>query len=88
MQLSDYIGSTVLAVIPGIDKTKVQKIKLHGVEAGGVWIENQSLTNAFLEFLGVSSAPKTLVLFVPYTAIAAIYAALDEPALNEKSFGV
>ena len=88
MKLSDYIGTTILALIPGIDQRKIQKIKLRDVESTGIWIENQGLINAFLESVGQPTAPKTLVVFLPYSSITAIYVGVDEPSLNEKAFGV
>jgi hypothetical protein len=41
MQLSDYIGNSILILIPKIHEKKYQKVILHGVEASGIWIESQ-----------------------------------------------
>jgi len=88
MQLSDYIGNSILILIPKIHEKKYQKVILHGVEAGGIWIESQTIMNEFLESVGASSATKTLAIFVPYSSVAAVVTAIDKLALNEKSLGL
>jgi hypothetical protein len=88
MQLSDFVGQTLGFIIPGIHPTTIQRVKILGVEAGGVWIQSQTLTNAVLEKFGAASAPKTMVFFLPYHAISVGFASIEEPALNEKAFGV
>jgi hypothetical protein len=72
MKLSDLIGDSILLM----------------VEAGGIWVESQELTNAVLQTLGVAAAPKTLVMFFPYHEIYVITTAIDGPSLDEKAFGV
>jgi hypothetical protein len=88
MQLSDFIGQVVSMVIPAIHQTTIQKVELLGVETGGVWIQSQTFTNAVLQTLGEASAPKTMVLFVPYHGIALAFSSIEERALNEKAFDV
>ncbi len=88
MQLSDYIGQTVLMLIPFLHPKDMQEIKLLGVESGGIWIQSQSFTNAVLQKAGVTGAPKTGVFFVPYHGISLTLVSIEESALNEKAFGV
>jgi len=52
MQLSDYIGQEIALLIPTIHPIKFQAVKLLGVEAGGVWIESQTLLNLVLKNIG------------------------------------
>ena len=88
MQLADFIGQTISMSIPRIHPVIWQQVKLHGVEAGGVWIESQAITNAVLQHAGVPAAPKTLVAFLPYHEIAFAISAIAEPSLDEKAFGL
>jgi hypothetical protein len=88
MQLSDYVGESIAMVLPFLHTTKIQKVKLLGVEAGGVWIQSQEFINLTLQKLEQPTAPKTMVLFVPYHGIALALASIEGPSLNEKAFGV
>jgi hypothetical protein len=88
MQFQNYIGQTLLFQIPKIHEVKYWKLKLLGVDPGGVWVESQDLTNSLLQAFNVPTMPKTPALFVPYHAISFAVAAMDVPALDEKAFGV
>jgi len=88
MQLSDYIGQEIVLLIPTIHPIEFQKVKLLGVEAGGVWIESQTLINLILKKTGFASAPKPLAFFYPYHELRSGFVAIEGPALNEKAFGV
>jgi hypothetical protein len=88
MQLSDYIGHEIVIVIPFIDSAKYQRVKLLGVEAGGIWIESQMLLNMALRGIGQSTTPKSLAFFFPYSQVHHAFAPIDGPALNEAAFGV
>ena len=88
MQYTDLVGQMIFLVIPQLDPVKLQHVKLHGVETGGLWIHSQEYTNTMLSQFGVASTPKTMVIFLPYHAITVGFASIDEPSLNEKAFGV
>ncbi len=88
MELADLVGNTIHMLIPRMDPVKYQKVKLLGVEPGGVWIESQDITNAVLRHFGMSSAPTTLVLFLPYHEIGFAVASVDKVSLDEKAFGI
>ena len=88
MELRDLIGQTILVLITRLHPTRYQKVKLLGVEAGGIWIESQDVTNAILQLFGAASAPTTLVLFFPYHEIGFVLNKLDVVSLDEKAFGV
>ncbi|MDQ2950353.1 MAG: hypothetical protein M3Y27_31175 [Acidobacteriota bacterium] len=87
-KLSDRIGETVLALIPRIHHTIYQKIKLVGVEDGGLWIQSQQIMTDLLRAAGVATSPRTLVIFLPFHEISAILCATDEVGLDEKAFGL
>jgi len=88
MQLSDYIGQEIVLFIPALHTTDFQKVRLLGVEAGGVWIESQTLINIILKNAGIASAPKSLAFFYPYHELRFGFVGIGGPALNEKAFGV
>jgi hypothetical protein len=88
MQFADLIGQTVSMKIPAIHPTTFQPVKVIGVEACGIWIESQKLTNEALQSLRIATAPKNLLFFVPYSGIALLMTSGEGMALDEGAFGV
>lgn len=88
MKLQSLVGSTVRMLIPRLHAVKHQDVKLLGVEVGGLWIENQGITNAILQAAGVATGPRTPIFFLPWHEIATIFHYLPQQALDEKAFGV
>jgi hypothetical protein len=88
MQLSDYVGQEIVLLIPSIDPKLFQKVRLLGVEPGGVWVESQTLMNMFLKSVRQPSAPKSLAFFYPYHELRFGFVAIEGVALNETAFGV
>lgn len=87
-QLKDMIGQNIFALVPFFNRTTVQTLKLHDVENGGMWVENQSFTNLALKTFGVQAAPKTALFFLPWSQITFVASQFDAPALSETAFGV
>jgi hypothetical protein len=88
MQLSDYIGQQIVVFLPDIDPEHFEWVKLLGVEAGGIWIESQTLINKSLALTGRPTAPKSLAFFFPYHQLRYLFVSAEGPALNEAAFGV
>jgi hypothetical protein len=88
MQIADYVGRDLVVLIPRLNSGVEQKVRLHGVDAGGIWIESQQLTNELLTRVGVSVAPKTMIFFFPYAEMVYAMTSIDQPALNETTLGV
>ena len=65
-----------------------QTLKLHGVEAGGLWVESQKFIDEILTERGFASAPKTLVIFFPFHQIDYVFGAVESIALADRAFGV
>jgi hypothetical protein len=86
--LREMVGQSITALVPMIDNVKLQELKLHGVEDGGVWVESQYLINVLLSSLGVAAAPKTVIFFLPFHQISFVLGSLNVPALSEKGLGV
>ncbi len=83
--LNELVGKTITALVPIIHTEILQKLTLHGVEAGGLWVESQTLTNLFLERVRMSASPKTAIFFLPYQQIVFVLGSIDVPALSEKA---
>ncbi|MFB3916796.1 MAG: hypothetical protein ACE14M_08705 [Terriglobales bacterium] len=87
-KLEDMIGEEIAVLVPMFHQIVLQKMTLHSVEQAGLWVEHQNSTNQLLSKIGLQSAPKTLVFFLPWHEVRMIWESLDAPALNEKAFGV
>lgn len=88
MNLTDYLGQTLLMLIPFIEENHYQQVKLMGVETGGVWIECQTLIDQMYSALDMAVSERTPVFFVPYQQILFATAWRDGMALNKSAFGV
>jgi hypothetical protein len=89
VQFSELVGERILLVAPKLlGETTIQEVKLIGVEAGGLWIESQFITNSLLQSIGKAASPKTMVVFVPYQEITFAMTSIDGPSLDEKAFGL
>jgi hypothetical protein len=86
--LNELIGYTVTVHSENVNRDHPVRVKLHGVEAGGVWIESKELTDHWSHEIGKSGGPQTLIWFLPFSQIAWIMAAIGVPALSEKGLGV
>jgi len=82
--LDEMAGQEIIALVPLIDKIKLQKLKLHGVEAGGIGVESQSMSELLMQATGVNKKKKTALFFLPFSQIVFVTASLDAPALSEK----
>jgi hypothetical protein len=86
MQFSTLVGQQILVLLIGQDE--FFRVKLVGVEYGGLWLESQQVTNFLLRTAGLAGWEKTLVSFVPFPQMKVVHAALDQLALDEKAFGL
>jgi hypothetical protein len=88
MSLKDLIGEHILVSFVGDKTAQLFDVKLHGVEAGGIWIERHDVAQALLT-LTKMSVSKMPLFFYPYSQIACIcIGSEDLTAVSEKSFGV
>lgn len=83
--LNELIGQTIVALVPIFDPKIFKQFKLHAVETGGIWIENQEVTNTILGAAKRSAAPKTLIFFLPYQQISFVIGSLDVPSLSDQA---
>ena len=82
------IGEVIIARIPLLDPDGLVLVKLHGIEAYGIWIESQDLTNQLMRKFRLSSSRTTPVVFVPFANIDFILGSLDSLSLSEPAFGI
>lgn len=89
MKLEDLVGGSILVQMPRSgDEARLWRMKLLGVEAGGIWVESQDITNRILQTVGVTSATRTPIVFLPYHQISLAMTSIPETALDEKAFGL
>lgn len=88
LQLSKMVGEVVFGMVPRINTTVLQELKLHSVESGGVWVENQHLTDIMLRAVGYSGSSRTPVFFLPYSEIAFLVTSVEGQSLSETSLGL
>lgn len=86
--LQSLVGSEISVLIPSLDPKIFQRVRLHGVELSGIWIESQTFTEFILTQLHTATAPKTLILFLPWHQVSVILGSADGPSLSEKAFGL
>ena len=66
--LSDLVGKVIISLVPAIHPTELQKLKLHGVEDGGIWVEHPEYTSKLLEKAGLNPADQKLI-FLPFQQV-------------------
>lgn len=66
-------GEMIRAIISPFDADKAQDFKLHAVETYGIWVESQTYTESLLVSAGRTVAPRSLVVFVPWSAVSAVF---------------
>jgi hypothetical protein len=86
MKFENLVGKTFLALVPMFNLKLFSKLKLHGVEAGGIWVESDQYTQITAKALQ-EAAIKTPIYFVPYHEIRFAMVG-GELALSEEAFGV
>jgi len=86
--LASMIGEVIVVRIPLLDADGMMLVKLHGIEAHGIWIESQNLTNQLMEKFHCSSSRTTPLVFVPFDKVDFIISGLDALSLSEPAFGI
>jgi hypothetical protein len=83
IELRRLVGYRVIVMGPSfLDDEKLRSVKLLAVEDAGIWIESQE---AFDKIIGNSSKKPTsagLALFIPFSQITSILAALDSSGIE------
>ena len=82
------IGEFIVARIPALDKEGMVFVRLHKVEASGIWIESHTYNQEMLERFDMPISTTTLILFVPFAAISYVVASVETIALSEPGLGL
>jgi hypothetical protein len=86
MSLANLIGQEIHARIPSYQTDKpFLELRLLGVEAGGIWVESHDFMEEIFATTSYTMSPKTIVLFLPYAQILAIYVPRDSPWISRKA---
>jgi len=88
LNLKGMIGEKIRALVPFLGENEVMTFKLHNLEQAGIWVESQALTDKMLSIVGAASAPRTLVVFLPWSQIQLIFGYVDEVSLSQKALGL
>jgi hypothetical protein len=86
--LASMIGEVIIVRIPLLDADSMMLVKLHGIEAQGIWVESQDFTNQLMDKFQFSSSRTTPLVFVPFAKLDFIIASLDSLSLSEPAFGL
>ena len=86
--LQSMVGEVIIARIPLLDAEDLMLVKLHAVEANGLWVESQDFTNELMEKFQFFSSRTTPLVFVPFDKVDFIIASLDSLSLSEPAFGL
>jgi hypothetical protein len=82
------IEEVIIVRIPLLDADGMMLVKLHGIEAHGVWVESQDFTNQLMEKFHFVSSRTTPLVFVPFDKVDFIIASRDSLSLSESGFGI
>jgi hypothetical protein len=82
------IGELIMARIPLLDADGMMLLKLHGIEANGLWVESQNFTNELMEKFHCFSSRTTPLIFIPFGKIDFVLGSLESLSLSESAFGL
>lgn len=86
--LKSMVGETIIVRVPILDPEEMSLVRLHGVDANGIWIECQDFTDALMKRCRLATSVTTPVLFVPFTSIEFILGSVRSLSLSESAFGL
>ena len=86
--LASMIGEVIIVCIPLLNADGMLLVKLHGIEANGIWVESQDFTNQLMEKFHFSSSRTTPLVFVPFEKVDFIIGSLDSLSLSEPALGL
>ena len=86
--LKSMIGEMIVARIPALDTDDMSLVKLHGVEANGIWIESHDFTQSMMNRCDLAISETTTILFVPFSSVEYIVDAYRSTSISEFAFGV
>jgi hypothetical protein len=91
MSLKKLIGQEISYILKRLSaegEIQLRKAVLRGVDMGGIWVEDNYLTQGVLKQDKLAVGNKTPVMFLPYSELYTIFCEVDLPSLSESSFGL
>jgi hypothetical protein len=82
------VGQMIILRVSVLEPEEMVLVKLHAVDANGIWIESQDFTDAMMTKLQLTSSTTTLILFVPFQSIELIVGSKNSLSLSERAFGL
>jgi hypothetical protein len=76
-------GDLIRGYFPALSPNNLE-VRLLKVEAFGIWIESQSTMEQVLALHGVTTAPTTLAIFLPWSGVKLILAGIDVPSVSRE----
>ena len=86
--LKSMVGEMIILRVPALESEEMSLVKLHSVEASGIWIESQDFTDAMMKKMQLTASATTLILFVPFHSIEFIVGSKNSLSLSERAFGL
>jgi hypothetical protein len=86
--LKNMVGETIMARIRALDKEDMVLVKLHKVEASGIWVESQDFTETVMSRCEIAASRTTVIMFIPFHGVDYILGSVDSMSLSEKAFGL
>src|SRR5438876_726168 len=86
--LKSMVGEMIILRVPVLDPEELAMVKLHAVDASGIWIESQDFTDAMMKKMQLTSSATTLILFLPFQSIEFIVGSKNSLCLSERAFGL
>jgi hypothetical protein len=86
--LKSMIGEMIVVRIPVLNAEDMILVRLHWVDANGIWIESQQFSEAMLKRVGFTASCTTLILFVPFHKVDFVVSSEKMFCFSEKSLGL
>ena len=86
--LKTLVGEVIMARLPVLDKEDMVLVKLHKVEAAGIWVESQDFTETVMTKCKIVASRTTVLMFIPFHGIDYILGSIDSMSLSETAFGL
>jgi hypothetical protein len=86
--LRSMTGEMIVVRIPVLDAEDMILVRLHKVDAHGIWVESQQFSESILKRVGVTFSRTTIILFIPFHKVDFILSSENMFCLSETAFGL
>ncbi|MGH9735807.1 MAG: hypothetical protein ACRD8A_14600 [Candidatus Acidiferrales bacterium] len=78
------VGEDIALVSPLLGSDAPEKVRVHGVDYGGIWIESQKVTDSLLQSTQQTMSENTPLIFVPFSKITFAVCGWNVPAISSE----